>query len=190
MYTFCITSWYASLLSLTFSSHFVCFLVEFWTLLPAYLTYVHEHGQLGFRMLPMETTVFDCVCWFSSSHDRKGRSYPVEYYLELVKEYSEGKIHKSELEPRNGNVQTGVLSTLLIKPGETLKSVPWSLFTMNDINIFWPSSSLAVSCTSTYSRQKAQTNNPSQMTKSSQKGNIQPLIQLLHHNYNMTTLSD
>ena len=45
-------------------------------------------------------------CWFSSSRDRKGQFYPVEYYLELVGEYSEGKIHKSELKPGNGNVNT------------------------------------------------------------------------------------
>ena len=30
---------------------------------------------------------------------RKGQSYPVEYYLESVEEYSEGKIHKSKPEP-------------------------------------------------------------------------------------------
>ena len=38
--------------------------------------------------------------------DRKGQSYPVEYYLESEEEYSEGKIHKSEPEPGNGNVNT------------------------------------------------------------------------------------
>ena len=54
----------------------------------------------------METAVFDCICWFSSSRDWKGQSYPVEYYLELVEEYSKGKIHKSEPEPGNGNVNT------------------------------------------------------------------------------------
>ena len=37
---------------------------------------------------------------------QKGQSYPVEYYLELVEEYSEGEIHKSEPEPGNGNVNT------------------------------------------------------------------------------------
>ena len=43
----------------------------------------------------------------SSNCDRKDQSYPVEYYyLELVEEYSEGKIHKSEPEPGNGNVNT------------------------------------------------------------------------------------
>ena len=54
----------------------------------------------------VETAVFDCVCWFSSTRDRKGQSYAFEYYLESVEEYSEGKIHKSEPEPRNGNVNT------------------------------------------------------------------------------------
>ena len=38
--------------------------------------------------------------------DRKSQSYPVEYYLESVEEYYEGKIHKSEPEPGNGNVIT------------------------------------------------------------------------------------
>ena len=42
----------------------------------------------------------------SSNCDRKGQSYPVEYYLESVEEYSEGKIHKSEPEPGNVNVNT------------------------------------------------------------------------------------
>ena len=32
----------------------------------------------------------------------------MEYYLESVEEYSEGKIHKSEPEPGNGNVNTHV----------------------------------------------------------------------------------
>ena len=32
--------------------------------------------------------------------------YPVEYCLESVEEYSEGTIHKSEPEPRNGDVNT------------------------------------------------------------------------------------
>ena len=57
-------------------------------------------------MLSVETAVFDCICWFSSSLDRKGQSYPVEYYLEAVEECSEGKIHKSEPEQSNGNVNT------------------------------------------------------------------------------------
>ena len=71
-----------------------------------FILYVHEHDHLGFGMLSVETAVFDCICWFSPSPDRKGQSYPVEYYLESVEEYSEGKIHKSEPEPGNGNVNT------------------------------------------------------------------------------------
>ena len=52
-------------------------------------------------MLSVETAVlnpqavFDCICVFNSSCDRKGQQYPVEYYLlylESVEEHSEGKI--------------------------------------------------------------------------------------------------
>ena len=59
-------------------------------------------------MLSVETAVFDCICncWFSSSRDIKGQSYQVEYYLESVEEYSEGKIHLSEPELGNRNVNT------------------------------------------------------------------------------------
>ena len=64
-----------------------------------FILYAHEHDGLGFGIF-VETAVFDCICWFSSSRDRKGQSYPVEYYLESVEEYSKGKIHKSEPEPR------------------------------------------------------------------------------------------
>ena len=87
----------------------VCFIVEF-DLLFAFsvlscrildcaslFIYVHEHE---------ETAVFDCICWLSSSRDRKGQSYPVEYCLESVEEYSEYTIHKGEPEPRKGNVNT------------------------------------------------------------------------------------
>ena len=69
-----------------------------------FILYVHEHDRLNFGM--WEMAVFDCICWFSSSRDRKGQSYPVEYYLELVEEHSKGKIHKSEPEPGSGNVNT------------------------------------------------------------------------------------
>ena len=71
-----------------------------------FILYVHERNRLNFGMLSVETAVFDCICWFSSSRNRKSQSYPVEYYLELVEEYSKGKIHKSEPEPGNGNVNT------------------------------------------------------------------------------------
>ena len=46
-------------------------------------------------------------------------------------EYSEGRIHKSEPEPGNGNVNTEYFN-LLIRPGEILESVARSLFTMNE----------------------------------------------------------
>ena len=54
------------------------------------ILYVQEHDRLGFGMLTVETV----------SHS------PVEYYLESVEEYSEGKIHMSELESGKGNVNT------------------------------------------------------------------------------------
>ena len=45
-------------------------------------------------------------------------------------EYSEGKNHKSEPEPGNGNVNT--VYFVVIRPGEILESVARSLFTMNE----------------------------------------------------------
>ena len=57
-------------------------------------------------MLTVETAVFDRICWLSSSRDREGQSYPVEYCLESVEGYSECTIHKGEPEPRKGNVNT------------------------------------------------------------------------------------
>ena len=69
------------------------------------ILYVHKHGRLGFWMLTVETAIFDSIWWFSSS-DGKGPSYLVKYCLELVEEYSEGKIHKGEPETLNGNVNT------------------------------------------------------------------------------------
>ena len=88
----------------------VCLLVEFDLLLAfsvlscrildcaSLFIYVHEHDRLCFPMLTVETAVFDRICWLSSSRDRKGQSYPVEYCLESVEEYSEGTIHKGESE--------------------------------------------------------------------------------------------
>ena len=47
------------------------------------------------------------MLFFNSSNcARKGQSYLVEYYLQSVEEYSEGKIHMSEPESGNGNVNT------------------------------------------------------------------------------------
>ena len=55
-------------------------------------------------MSTVETAV---IHLFNSSNcDRKGQSYPVEYNLESVEEYSEGKIHMSEPESGKGNVNT------------------------------------------------------------------------------------
>ena len=46
-----------------------------------FILYVHKRDRLNFGMLSVETAVFDCICWFSSSRNRKSQSYPVEYYL-------------------------------------------------------------------------------------------------------------
>ena len=75
---------------------FVCFLVEFdlvfvFSVLSCRILdcaslfiYVHEHNRLCFPMFTVETAVFDCICWLSSSRDRKGQSYPVEYSLDWI----------------------------------------------------------------------------------------------------------
>ena len=69
-----------------------------------FILYVHEHDRLGFGMSTVETAV---IHLFNSSNcDRKGQSYPVEYYLESVEEYAEGKIHMSEPESGKRNVNT------------------------------------------------------------------------------------
>ena len=66
-----------------------------------FILYVHEHDRRGFGMLTVETAVIPglyliaFVDFNSSNCDRKGQSYQVEYYLESVEEYSEGKIHMS-----------------------------------------------------------------------------------------------
>ena len=64
-----------------------------------FILYFHQHDRLGFGMLFEETAVFD-------SRDRKGQSYPVEYYLESMEQYFQDKIHKSEPKPGNGHVNT------------------------------------------------------------------------------------
>ena len=95
----------------------VCFLVEFDLLFTisvlcqildcaSLFIYVHEHDRLCSPMSTAETAVFDCICWLGSSRDRKGQSYPVEYCLESVEEYSECTIHKGEPELWKGNVNT------------------------------------------------------------------------------------
>ena len=48
-------------------------------------------------------------CWIDLvpvATENSVQSYPVEYYLKSVEEYSEGKIHKSEPKPGNGHVNT------------------------------------------------------------------------------------
>ena len=60
-----------------------------------FILYVHEHDRLGFGMETASNS--NTFVYFNSSNcDRKGQAYPVEYYLESVEEYSEGKIHMSE----------------------------------------------------------------------------------------------
>ena len=54
--------------------------------------------------------------------------YLVEYCLESVEKYSEGKIHKSETEPRNGrNVNT----VYFYSSGEIFETVARSLVSIN-----------------------------------------------------------
>ena len=55
-------------------------------------------------MLTVETAVIAFADFNSSNCDRKGQLYPVEYCLDSG--YSEGKIHMSEPESGNGNVNT------------------------------------------------------------------------------------
>ena len=63
-----------------------------------FILYVREHDRQGFGMLTVETDVIPGLYLiafvdFNSSYcDRKDQSFPVEYYLESVEEYSEGKI--------------------------------------------------------------------------------------------------
>ena len=71
-----------------------------------FILYVHEHDRLRFGMLTVETAVIAFVDFNSSKCNRKGQLYPVEYYLESGEEYSDGKIHMSEPETGNGNVNT------------------------------------------------------------------------------------
>ena len=69
--------------------------------------------------------------YFNSSNcDRNGQLYPVEYYLEPVEEYSEGKIHMSEPESGNGNVNTVYFVNQA--RGNVESVARRSLFTMNE----------------------------------------------------------
>ena len=72
-----------------------------------FILYVHEHDRLGFGMLTVETAVIHLMfILIVPIATEKGQSYPVEYYLEPVEEYSEGKIHMSEPDSGKGNVNT------------------------------------------------------------------------------------
>ena len=98
----CFSRGFLRLSSITYSivlSSMMLFKRSFGLTRSLFILYVHEHDRLGFGMLTVETAVIAFV-------DRKGQSYPVEYYLESVEEYSEGKIHISEPESGNGNVNT------------------------------------------------------------------------------------
>ena len=59
-----------------------------------FILYVRERDRPGFGMLTVETAVIPglyliaFVDFNSPNCDRKGQSYPVEYYLESVEEYS------------------------------------------------------------------------------------------------------
>ena len=98
-FTFCLASWCAPLSSLTFSSRLVCFL---WTVRPCLFMFTNTIAY-AFRCQPRKQLY---LITFSSSRNRKGQSYPVEYCLESMEEYSECTIHKGEPEPRKGNVNT------------------------------------------------------------------------------------
>ena len=81
-------------------------------------------------MLIVETADNIFVYFSSSNYDRKGQTYPVEYYLESVEEYSEGKIHMSEPESGKRNVNTVYFGN---QARGILESVAQpSLFTMNE----------------------------------------------------------
>ena len=101
-----------------FGTLLVCFLVEFHLLFvfsvlscrildsTSLFIYVHEHDRLYVPMLTVETAVFDCICWLSSSRDRKGQSLSGRLLFGIGGRVLEGTIHKSEPEPRNGDVNT------------------------------------------------------------------------------------
>ena len=101
-----------------FGTLLVCFLVEFHLLFvfsvlscrildsTSLFIYVHEHDRLYVPMLTVETAVFDCICWLSSNHDRKGQSLSGRILFGIGGRVLEGTIHKSEPEPRNGDVNT------------------------------------------------------------------------------------
>ena len=103
-FTSCLASWCASLSSLTCSSRLVCFLVEFWTVLPCLFMFTNTIAY-AFRCQPRKQLYLIAFVDLVPT-EKPGQSYPVEYCLESVEEYSECTIHKGEPEPRKGNVNT------------------------------------------------------------------------------------
>ena len=80
-------------------------------------TFVRAHEELVYFICSRTRSprLWDVNCgnscntfvYFNSSNcGRNGQAYPVEYYLELVEEYSEGKIDMSEPESGKGSVNT------------------------------------------------------------------------------------
>ena len=70
--------------------------------LSLFILYVNEHDFES--PWPWEQLYFDYTYWLVLVATDRG-PYPVEYCLESVEKYSEGKIHKSEPEPRNGKLR-------------------------------------------------------------------------------------
>ena len=133
----------------------VCFLVKF-DLLFAFsvlscrildctslFIYVHEHDHLCFPMLTVETAVFDCICWLSSSCDKKGQSSLIRSNTVWNRQNLELGTWKSTLRAwsirvnLNHGTEILILFNLLIRPGEILKSVTWSLFMMKACDCKW-----------------------------------------------------
>jgi len=79
-----------------------------------------NHGN---KYMYISLAVFWLHFLISSGRDRYLTLYLVEYCLELLEKYSEGKIHKSGPEPRNNNVNTVYFYSL----EEIFKSITTSL---------------------------------------------------------------
>ena len=60
--------------------------------------------HLGFGISILETAVFDCICWFVLVVTDSSLFIQLNVVWNRQKNYSEGKIHKSEPEPRNGKL--------------------------------------------------------------------------------------
>ena len=94
-----------------------------------FILYIHEHDRLGFGMLTVETAYLIAFVDLVLAATEKVSLIRSNSVWNRWKVYSKGRVHKSEPEPPNGNVDT-VHS--LIRPGETFESVAPSFFTMNE----------------------------------------------------------